>query len=162
MDFLLKSDIESSINRTRKLIDSKILWHNEDLIFKQSVLIEILINLKDLLIKCEKHLDKRICFTDDVIKDEVLKINDITDLISNFRDAACHNDSFRRKIGSNVSSFNVAVGKFSFQINDTRLSSDYSDDIAFNMGRNILFLKRHIERAFREIEEHFNFYISSQ
>lgn len=53
--------------------------------------------MKDLLVKSEKILNIRVSFKEDVFPDEKLKIKDIHDLISNFRDAACHNDSFRRR-----------------------------------------------------------------
>lgn len=157
MDFKTKSEIRSALDRTRKLIDSKILWDTKSKkVYRKSVLIEVLIHMKDLLIKSEKYLEKRISFKDDVIPDEVLKITDVTDLISNFRDAACHNDSFRREFGSNVMSFNEIVGKGTFmQIGDTIIGSEYEDEIAFNMGQNILYLKRHIEKAFQELESHF-------
>lgn len=162
MELTLQSEIQSSLNRTRDLIESKILWNTSGLIFKNSVLIEILINMKDLLIKSEKHLNKRISFTDDVVQDERLKIIDVTDLISNFRDAACHNDSFRRKFETTVLSFNEIAGKLVLmKIGDVIIGNKYSDDIAFNMGINILYLKRHLERAFFEVEDgfmsHFSF-----
>ncbi len=67
--------------------------------------------MKDLLKKSEKHLRNRITFNNDIIPDENLKIFDVTDLISNFRDAACHNYSFRKKFGSGVMAFNEIRGK---------------------------------------------------
>lgn len=157
MDLILQLEIRSTFERTRELIDSKIIWKTgPENLFRRSVLIEILVQMKDLLIKSEKYLEKRISFKDDIIQDDILKISDITDLISNFRDAACHNDSFRRKFGSNVMSFNEIRGKgILMQIGDTIIGSAYSDDIAFNMGNNILYMKRHIERAFQELELQF-------
>jgi hypothetical protein len=152
MDFSLKSEIRSGLERTKKLLDSKIMWSDPTLIFRQSVLIEILINLKDLLIKANK-LGHRIAFTDDINPDPTLKITDVTDLIGNFRDAACHSDSYRRKAQESTLSFNEIRGKgILMQINNLTIGSSYEDDIAFNMGQNILYMKRHIERAFNEVE----------
>jgi len=156
----LKSEITVSINRTKELLDSKILWETKENKFKQSVLIEVLINLKDLLIKSDKHLGKRISCTDDIIPDDKLKIYDLTGLISNFRDASCHNDSFRRKYGSSVLSFNSLSGKgVLMQIGDLVIESKYEDDIIYNMGTNVLYLKRHIEKAFIELEINFKPYL---
>ncbi|MEX2592929.1 MAG: hypothetical protein WD426_09140 [Anditalea sp.] len=163
MDFLTKHEISSSLERTRKLLDSGILWDPTlpPPFYRQSVFIEVLINLKDLLVKSQKLLNQRVDFTDDVIKDEQLKITDVTDLIANFRDAACHNDSFRRKFGSFVSSFNEKRGKVPLgNIGNVRIENKFQDEIAFNMGKNILYLKRHLERAFYEVEKNFKPHLS--
>lgn len=160
MDFLLKSEIQSSLKRTRELLASGILCETPGPLFKRSVLIEVLINMKDLLIKSEKHLGKRVDFTDDVNEDDKLKIKDVTDLIANFRDASCHNDSFRRNFGGCVSSFNEMSGKgVILKVGDLEIGSKYQDDLMFNMGNNILYLKRHIERAFNELEDNFKPYL---
>lgn len=152
MDFALKTEIQRRLERTRQLLASQIMWQDQRLVFRQSVLIEILINLKDLLIKADK-LGNRISFTDDVIPDAVLKIIDVTHLIGNFRDASCHSDSYRRKTQGAIVSFNEIRGKgILMRINNLVIGCAYEDDIAFNMGQNILYLKMHIERAFQEVE----------
>lgn len=163
MEFNLETEIITSLDRTHVLLESRILWEMKHPapIYKRSVLIEVLVNMKDLLIKSEKHLGKRVDFKDEIIINEKLKINDVTDLISNFRDAACHNDSFKRKFGSYVFSFNEMMGKgISIKSDNLNKSNIYDDDIAYNMGSNILFLKRHIERAFSEVEANFKPHLS--
>jgi hypothetical protein len=161
MDDSIRFQISTSLERTRELIDSKMLWKTDRDIFRQSVLIEVLILMKDLLIKSEIHLDKRISFKDDVIPDENLKITDVTDLISNFRDAACHSDSFRKKFGGFDLSFNEIIGKGNFgTFGGITIASNYQDEITFNMGKNILYLKRHLERAFNEVDTLFKSAVS--
>jgi hypothetical protein len=156
MEYQLKFEFENAISRTQELLDSRILWNEIGALHYNSVFIEVLINLKDLLKKSEKHLTK-VDFKDDVLADDKLRIYDVTDLISNFRDAACHNDSFRRKYGSMVSSFNIAIGKgVHMQIGDKIIESNYEDEVMFIMGINSLYLKRHIERAFVEIKTRYN------
>ncbi len=157
MNHITKFEIEQSLSRLKTLIESKVLWDTTgNNLFRQSVLIEVLIHLKDLLIKSEKHLNIRIDFIEDINPDNNLKIFDVTSLISNFRDACCHNDSFRRKHKSMVSSFNEASGKsILFSIDNIDIGCKYDDDIVFIMGINVLYLKRHIERAYFELESIF-------
>ncbi len=141
--------------RLESLFRTNLIAKNETT--SNSVLIEILINLNDLLIKAKKN-DKRITFNDDIIIDEKFKIYDITDLIKNFRDAACHIHSFRRKIDSNNVSFGKAFGKCNWgAINGVEIKSKYDDDIAIIMGTNILYIKRHIYRVYSELKKTFNY-----
>ncbi|KAA6438833.1 hypothetical protein FEM33_15550 [Dyadobacter flavalbus] len=153
LDIKMKSEIRSGLDRARELLDSQILWKSHQ-VYTQSVLIEVLVNMKDLLIKADK-LGNRICFTDDIYPDinPRIKIYDVHDLICNYRDAACHNDSFRRQYGDSVFSFNTIRGKgILFRSGEFSIGSNYQDEVAYNMGMNILYLKRHIERAFIEVE----------
>ena len=109
-----------------------------------------MICLRDLLSKTEKYA-KRISFSEDVMTNEY--VHDITDAISAVRDACCHINSFKRLFDDkgNRGSFIVNYGKGNlFKINDLELKSDYVDDIAFFYGKNRLYLKRHIIRAFKE------------
>lgn len=153
-------EIEINLERLENLINSKILWTQVGKIYYNSVFIETLIHLKDLLIKADK-LSNRISFTDDVIVNEKFKIKDVTGLICNFRDAACHSDTHRRKIGSLTSAFNIIQGKGgSMLIGDIKIENKYDDDIAFNMGGEILYLKRHVERSFLELKPFFDSYLN--
>ncbi|HEY0057345.1 MAG TPA: hypothetical protein VGB63_18490 [Pedobacter sp.] len=154
-DFRFNTEVESNFRRLKDLLGSKILWDRRDLFFKQSVFIEVLIIMKDLLIKAHK-VDRRVAFTDDVIPNDNPrgKIVDVTDLINNFRDAACHIDSFRREVESCVFSYNEIRGRVpnAIVINDVVIGSDYEDDIAYAMGSNRMYLKRHLERAYEELK----------
>jgi hypothetical protein len=154
LDFKKKAEIRSGLKRTRTLLESEIMWEHPMVLYRQSVLIEILVNLKDLLKKAE-ILGNRISFTDDVVPDTNprMKINDVTDLISSFRDAACHNDSYRRAVGQGIISFSEMRGKgILFNISGKEIGCAYDDDIAIIMGDKVLYYKRHIERAFLEAE----------
>ena len=161
MDFRTKSDIESSIKRLNEIFHSKILWQNPEIIYKNSVLIEALILLKDLTKKSEKYFDNRINFTDDIIKNKF--VNDITDLIGLFRDCMCHVDSFKKIVDEveNIKGMTISFceiqGKGNLiNINGFILGSKYDDDIAFIMGGNVLYLKRHIERVYLELTKVFS------
>jgi len=161
MDFALKNEIMSSLERTKELIDSRILWDTEKTIYQKSVFIELLILMKDLLKKTEIKLNKKVNFVDDILVTKNIK--DITDLIANFRDACCHVDSWRRKFKTHTFSYFILYGKCKgIKIGKTLIESKYEDDIAFVMGGQILYLKRHIERAFNEIESIFNPIVYSQ
>jgi len=153
MDQDMKTEITVGLKRLDELLESRILWElPAKYNFRKSVFIEVLIHLKDLLIKAS-NLDKRITFTDDIVPDRVLRITDVTDLISNFRDASCHSDSYRRKAGGATLFFNEMRGKAGLaKINDVEIKNPYDDEIAFNMGQNVLLLKRHIERAYTEVK----------
>ncbi|MBI5046683.1 cation:proton antiporter [Candidatus Micrarchaeota archaeon] len=61
--------------------------------------------------------------------------------------------SFKRLFDDkgNRSSFNVIYGKGCFmKTDDLELKSDYNDDAAFFYGKNRLYMKRHIVRAFQD------------
>ena len=132
-------------------MSSGILWADDNPVYRMSVFTEVLIHLKDLCIKAN-DLGKRLTSTQDVvIRTEKPKIQDVTDLISNFRDAACHMDTFRKHCGEKAFSFVEIRGKGVYrQYPD--IQSEYEDDIAFIMGENILYLKRHIEKSFDDLK----------
>ena len=150
-DFNFKNEIQQGVSRVNQLIDTNVL-QEPDCIFHRSVLIEVLVHMKDLLVKCDK-IGERISFDDDVIREEKPRVHDVTDLISNFRDASVHSDSFRLKVGHGILSFNVGVGKvILFSLGDLVIEGKYEDDIVFNMGGQIMYLNRHLLRAFDEVK----------
>jgi uncharacterized Fe-S cluster-containing protein len=103
--------------------------------------------------KTEKYA-KKINFDDDVMKNEY--VNDVSDAIRAVRDACCHINSFKRIFDENKNrgSFNVVYGKCNFmKMGDLDLKNDYEDDIAVFYGKNRLYFKRHIVRAFKEARE---------
>lgn len=145
-------EIQICLNRLKKLIESRILWEDIDLLYRRSVLIEVLIHLKQLLQKAAK-CNMRISFTEDVSIDEELKIKDVTDLISNFRDAACHSNSPRLNYGNISNSFSEARnGVRGVSGENIKNSNTAKSDIIFIMGKNSLYLHKHIERAYNELE----------
>jgi hypothetical protein len=151
MDFNDKQDCEFDICRINELLSCGIFSHCEILrILQSSAFIELMICLRDLLSKTEKYA-KRISFTDDVILNQY--VNDVTDAITAVRDACCHINSFKRLFDDrgNRGSFNIAYGKVKLmKIDDLELKSDYEDEIAFFYGKNRLYMKRHIIRAFNK------------
>jgi hypothetical protein len=154
MDHYTRCDIESDIERIRTILGCGIFApENARHPLFQSALTELLIRLRDLLAKSENYA-QRIAFSDDVtIKGSV---TDVTALVAFIRDAVCHIDSgkhnhdeFQARI-----SFNTAFGAGCLiKFGDTRIESEYEDDVAFFFGPHRIYLKRHIARAFNEAVE---------
>jgi hypothetical protein len=151
IDHYTRSEIESDISRIDVILGCGIFNPNQGgnpLLL--SALTELLILVRDLLAKSQNYAS-RVDFTDDVsIKGNVI---DVTSLISFVRDAVCHIDSEKHhhdEVPARIS-FNVVFGAGCFaQINDVRIESQYSDDIAFFFGPQRVYLYRHIIRAYKE------------
>ena len=151
LDFFTESDIRESIRRVDELLRCGIFHpdNSRNVLFR-AAFIELLIALRDLMYKAQKHA-ARISFTEDVKTTE--KINDVTDLIKYVRDALCHPDSENHYVepGNIKATFNVAFGKANLmKIGDFQQTSQYQDDICFFFGSQQIYLKRHIIRAFDE------------
>ncbi len=151
LDFFMKNDARTAIERVEKLLDCGIFQQkNSSHVLFQAAFIELLIALRDLMCKTEKY-SSRIVFDDDVKKTE--RIKDVTDLIKYVRDALCHPDSDNHYIeaGNIKATFNVVFGQGSLlKIDGFEQSSLYKDDICFFFGSQGIYLKRHIVRAFHE------------
>lgn len=151
LDFFSKSDIESSIRRIDELLKCGIFQpQNSRNVLFRAAFIEILIAMRDLMYKAQKHAT-RISFDDEIKKTD--KIDDVSDLIKYVRDALCHPDSDNHyiEVGNIKSSFNVAFGKANLlKIGDFEQSSKYDDDIRFFFGSHGIYMRRHIVRAFDE------------
>lgn len=149
-----RQDCEHNIRRIHELLNCGIFSHeNGGHLLRQSAFIELVICLRDLLHKTEKYA-RRIAFADDVLVNKYVK--DVTDAVTAIRDACCHIDSFKRLFDDrgNRGSFCVAYGKCKMmKIDDLELSSDYEDDVAVFYGKNRLYFKRHIVRAFQEAQD---------
>jgi len=153
---ILERDFEilGCLKRTKSLLDSKILWSKKDEIFRFSIYLEILVHMHFLIKQADTVLGKRLIFNEDIKLND--KIKDITDLMITFRNAACHNDSMLRYHGDKLhpfgqkSYFGSVHGKGRYA-DDPQVESMYEDDVAFVVGTEILYLKRHIERAFEEL-----------
>lgn len=154
LDFFTRCDIETSFKRGREILDTGIFKpENCQHPLVRSAFIELLIVMRDLMFKTEKHAS-RISFQDDV--HQFGKVQDVTGLIKHVRDAICHPDSDNHYIekGNIKATFNVAYGKCLLaQIGERQQSSDYDDDVCFFFGLGQIYLNRHIIRAFREAEE---------
>lgn len=153
IDHTVQSEIRSDIHRIETVLGSGIFdaGRASNPLFL-SALTEVLIRVRDLLAKAEKHT-QRVSFTDDVIVKG--KVNDVTGLVAFIRDAVCHIDSDKHdhdEVQARVS-FNVVFGKACLaEINGIRIESEYGDDVAFFFGPQRLYLRRHLVRAYKEAE----------
>jgi hypothetical protein len=152
---LLKRDLLSETQRCAELFNSQIFTKHE--IFTQSAFIEILVRLNYLLQELSKK-NNRLIWTDDVQTDQNIK--DITDLVNNLRNAACHSDSPRNYISNSSIKFvfNTFVGKSpnAVQIGNISLGNEYQDDIAFYYGDKRIYLVRHIKKLLEELPNEIN------
>src|SRR3989344_5768485 len=152
---LQKRDLLLETQRCAKLFNSKVFTDRQ--IFTQSAFIEILVRLNSILQELGKK-NNRIIWTDDVQTDQNIK--DITDLVNNLRNAACHSDSPRNYISNSSIKFvfNTFVGKSpnAVQIGNISLGNEYQDDIAFYYGDKRIYLVRHIKKLLEELPNEIN------
>lgn len=154
---LLKRDLLSEMQRCTELFNSQVFTNHQ--IFTQSAFIEILIRLNYILQELSKK-NNRIIWAYDVQTDR--NIRDITDLVNNLRNAACHSDSPRNYISNSSIKFvfNAFIGKCPNVVQtgqNISLGNEYQDDIAFYYGDKRIYLVRHIkellEEAKRKVEK---------
>lgn len=149
MDFNIHGDIVSSCLRLNELFKKRILW-DESSFYRKSAITEIFVLLRDLLYKSEHYCGARISFKDDILIDD--KIKDITALIRYFRNGICHIDSENRNLDPYIKfSFLYFNGITSVNLNGVTIHTKYTDDIGFIMGHQVIYIKRHLERAFKEV-----------
>ena len=148
-DFFIKTQIESDLSRLIILVNTGVFDTEVLGVFQESVFTEIMIKLNDLLQKL-KTLGKRLDF-----KEDVENASDITDLISNIRNAVCHMNSDEHMLdteGKIKFSFNIAHGKRSLlSLGARKLITNYEDDICFFFGENKIYFNRHIVRCLKEV-----------
>ena len=151
MDFLTKSDIETSFSRIETLFECGIFSpENSRNPLVQSALSELLIRIRDLMAKSNRH-GEPITFNEDI--NETDRIKNVADVIKFVRDAICHIDSDNHNHDECNArlSFNVAYGKcVLMEINGVKIGSDYTDDVAFFFGNQKLYLRSHLRRAYDE------------
>lgn len=153
---LLKRDLLSETQRCAELFYSQIFTKHQ--IFTQSASIEILVRLNYILQELSKK-SNRIIWADDVQTDQNVK--DITDLVNNLRNAACHSDSPRNYISNSSIKFvfNTFVGKCPNAVKigeNISLGNEYQDDIAFYYGDKRIYLVRHIKKLLEELPNGIN------
>ncbi len=138
--------LKFELDRCKEIFKLNILESNH--ILCQSAFIEILIRLNYILQSLD-GIGKRISWKEDIRAGST----DITELVNNIRNAACHSDSNLNKIGNAIFTFNRIVGcvPHTIKIGNTTIGSNYTDDIAFNYGDYIIYLKRHIKRLLDEL-----------
>lgn len=153
---LLKRDLLSETQRCAELFNSQIFTKHQ--IFTQSAFIEILVRLNYILQELNKK-NNRIIWADDVQIDQNIK--DITDLVNNLRNAACHSDSPRNYISNSSIKFvfNTFVGKCPNAVKigeNISLDNEYQDDVAFYYGDKKIYLVRHIKKLLEELPNEIN------
>jgi hypothetical protein len=131
-----------------------------------SAFTELIICLDDLMSKAQYYC-KRVDFKDDVIDTTELQdhpkkqVKDITGLINFFRHAVCHINEDNRIYGGRTKGpnkeakgagifFNRQFGKGGMFEN---MQSKYEDDQAFFVGEHLIYLNRHIKRAYHVAKE---------
>ncbi len=145
--------IESSIDDLDRLFRTGIFSSGQVASpFFQPSIVFMLILLNDLLQKA-KSSGSRIAFRDDI--NQQARVMDVTDLVNNCRNAACHLASTLSRVEAGVFRFNVVPGRQpnAIRLGNETFGSDYDDDIAIFYGANRLYLKRHAVRAFLEARE---------
>ena len=153
---LLKRDLLSETQRCAELFNSQIFTKHQ--IFTQSAFIEILVRLNYILQELSKK-DNRIILADHLQTDQNIK--DITDLVNNLRNAACHSDSQRNYISNSSIKFvfNTFVGKCPNAVKigeNISLGNEYQDDTAFYYGDKRIYLVRHIKKLLEELPNEIN------
>ena len=146
-----KEDIRDSIKECDKLIASGIFKReNQSSPFFQPSVIYLLILLNELLQRASS-LGKRVDFLEDI--DQSRRSMDVTDLVNNCRNAACHIGSPLGRVDDDVFRFNVVTGAMpgAYQFRDETFGTDYADDTAIFYGYNRLYLGRHAFRALSEV-----------
>jgi hypothetical protein len=162
MDVQDRQDCERNIRRITQLIDSGVFnLGNGGHPLQQSAFIDLMICMRDLMHKAEKYT-KRVDFADDVLINNYVK--DVTDAITAIRDACCHIDSFKKNFDGNGNrgEYMVAYGKCSLlKMDDFEAKGEYADDIAVFYGRNRVYMRRHILRAFHQAKTQLQPFLSS-
>lgn len=153
---LQKRDLLMETQRCAELFNSQTFTKHQ--IFTQSAFIEILIRLNYLLQELSKK-NNRIIWKDDVQTDQNIK--DITDLVNNLRNAACHSDSPRNYISNSSIKFvfNTFVGMCPNVVKtgeNISLGNEYQDDVAFYYGDKRIYLVRHIKKILEELPNEIN------
>lgn len=153
---LLKRDLLSEVQRCAELFNSQVFTKHQ--IFTQSAFIEILVRLNYILQELSKK-NNRITWVDDVQTNQNIK--DITDLVNNLRNAACHSDSPINYISNSGIKFvfNTFIGKCpnAVQIGQNILiGNEYQNDIAFYYGDKRIYLVRHIKKLLEELPNKIN------
>lgn len=151
--FFEEWEIRECIKRIETLFDTGI-FHRRNMgnPFVRSAFIETIVCLRDLLYKAERHAT-RVSFKDDVIETD--KVKDVTDLVVYVRNAVCHINSDNHYVvpGRVRVTFNIVYGQGDIAVDGEILRCEYPDDVCFGIGKQRVYLRRHIARALREAKE---------
>jgi hypothetical protein len=154
--WLRSGDIQTSIRKCQEIFNSGIFSSSgiSNPLFEPAV-VTLLINLNDLLGKSSKD-EMRVAFADHVELTD--KINDVTDLVRECRNAACHIGSGEHLFEDlGKFTFNVVSGLSpnAFSLNGVKLGCDFADDIAIYYGEKRLYLRRHLLLALEAVARNY-------
>ena len=118
-----------------------------------AIVTRVVILTRDMVARSERVAGKAITFKDDMTISG--RVKDVASLITFFRDALCHIESDRNMASDLIYvSLNVVFGKgIAANIGGFKMARDYADDVAFFVGRQRLYLHRHLLRAYGEAVE---------
>ncbi len=142
-----EGDIQHGLGACSSVLKTGFLAGMWPSVVEQAMALFLLVNLNDLLQKMN-HEGHRLSASNDI--HPVCKANDITDLINNARNAACHINSGQHLMESNKLVFNVVRGYVpsALSINGASIGCDYADDTALIFGANRVYVRRHITQAY--------------
>lgn len=154
--WLRSGDIQTSIRKCQEIFNSGIFSSSgiSNPLFEPAV-VTLLINLNDLLGKSNKD-EMRVAFDESVELTE--KIKDVTDLVRECRNAACHIGSGEHLFeGLGKFTFNVVSGLSpnAFDLNGVKLGCDFADDIAIYYGEKRVYLRRHLLIALEAVTRNY-------
>lgn len=160
----IKCDVENSIEELDRMLKIDIFSEeeikNENPLLK-AVFTYILILLRDLLHKTNNYGCLKVNFNEDVKIDGDIK--DVCDLIKFMRDAMCHIDSDNHYLEKDIAKAELIIlfGKKDFCTYSAKdeiieVRSLYADDVCFFLGKQKIYLHRHIIRAFNEVKLSFS------
>ena len=154
--WLRSGDIQTSIRKCQEIFNSGIFSSSgiSNPLFEPAV-VTLLINLNDLLGKSNKD-EMRVAFDEHVERTE--KIKDVTDLVRECRNAACHIGSGEHLFeGLGKFTFNVVSGLSpnAFNLNGVKLGCDFADDIAIYYGEKRVYLRRHLLIALEAVTRNY-------
>ena len=154
--WLRSGDIQTSIRKCQEIFNSGIFSSSgiSNPLFEPAV-VTLLINLNDLLGKSNKD-EMRVAFAEHVERTD--KIKDVTDLIRECRNAACHIGSGEHLFeGLGKFTFNVVSGLSpnAFNLNGVTLGCDFADDIAVYYGEKRIYLRRHLVAALEAVTKNY-------
>jgi hypothetical protein len=134
-----------------KILSSGVLDRPRDHLF-QAGLTCFLIHLNDLMQKAKKD-GKRIAVVEDIGFTSGSP-KDLTTLINDVRNAACHVGSPLNEFGAGRLRMVVVSGyaPAAMVIGDDRFGCEYADDCAVHFGPLRLYMRRHLWRAWREVQ----------
>ena len=147
--------VEMECERIDELVKAGVTPRN---VWFQSVVIEILIHLRDLCAAAER-LGEPLRWSDDITPCKFY--SNITDLIIFCRDGFCHSHTYHRCVAGTGPEdeismvWNVVTGRGSglamMRGKLVTLESSYPDDTAVYLGAHRIYLKRHMIRTFDEL-----------